>query len=224
METEKTAARQRVSELAQQMLPHGDFSGFFDAVYATAGGDAGGVPWADLRPHPVALVWFERQGLQGENRSALVVGCGLGDDAEELAGRGFQVTAFDVSPNAILWCRQRFPASSVDYQVADLLNAPRRWHQAFDFVLEVYTLQALPRRLRTPAIAGVAQFVAPGGHLLVVCRGRDPQDDPGTMPWPLTRDELAGFGQTGLREVLFEDVRDEDGRLFRVLYERQGPG
>jgi len=223
METEKKAARRRVSELAQKMLPQGDFSGFFDAVYVTAQGDAGGVPWADLQPHPVALAWFEQQNLQGKNQRALVVGCGLGDDAEELARRGFRVTAFDVSPNAILWCKQRFPTSSVDYQVADLLDAPVRWHQAFDFVLEVYTLQALPRRLRTRAIAGVAQFVAPCGHVLVVCRGRDPRDDPGTMPWPLTRDELASFEQAGLSEVLLEDVRDVDGQLFRVLYRREHP-
>lgn len=221
METDKTPARQRVSALAQQMLPQGDFSGFFDAVYATAEGDASGVPWADLQPHPVALAWFEQQNLQGKNQSALVIGCGLGDDAEELARRGFQVTAFDISPNAIVWCKQRFPSSSVDYQVADLLDAPVRWRQAFDFVLEVYTLQALPRRLRTRAIAGVAQCVAPTGHLLVVCRGRDPWEDPGTMPWPLTRDELANFRQAGLSEVLLEDVRDMDGRLFRGLYHRQ---
>lgn len=220
MRTDKTAARQRVSGLAQQMLPRGDFSGFFDAVYATAEGDAGGVPWADLQPHPVALAWLDQQGVQGEKRSALVVGCGLGDDAEELAGRGFQVTAFDVSPNAIAWCKQRFPASPVDYLVADLLDAPARWHQAFDFVLEVYTLQALPRRLRTRVIASVAQFVAPGGQLLVVCRGRDPQDDPGTMPWPLTRDELDHFERVGLRAERVEDVRDEDGWHFRALYER----
>lgn len=220
MSADKTAARQRLRELAQQMLPHGDFSGFFDAVYATAEGDASRVPWADLQPHPVAQAWLEQQKVQGESRSALVVGCGLGDDAEELAGRGFQVTAFDVSPNAIAWCRQRFPASSVDYLVADLLDAPASWRQTFDFVLEVYTLQALPRRLRTSAIASVAQFVAPGGQLLVVCRSRDSQEDPGSMPWPLTRDELAHFGQVGLHEVLLEDVRDEDGRHFRALYER----
>jgi SAM-dependent methyltransferase len=220
MSSDKTAARQRLTELAQQMLPRGDFSGFFDAVYATAKGDASGVPWADLQPHPVAQAWLEQQRLRGENHRALVVGCGLGDDAEELAGRGFQVTAFDVSPNAIAWCKQRFPASPVDYLVADLLEAPARWRQAFDFVLEVYTLQALPRRLRTSAIASVAQFVAPGGQLLVVCRGRDPQDDPGNMPWPLARDELAHFAQVGLREMLLEDVRDEDGRHFRALYQR----
>lgn len=220
MSIDKTAARQRVYELAQRILPSGDFAGFFDAVYAAAEGDASGVPWADLQPHPVGLAWLERQNIQGEGRSALVVGCGLGDDAEELAGRGFHVTAFDVSPNAIAWCNQRFPASSVNYQVADLLNAPVAWSQAFDFVLEVYTIQALPRELRARAIAGIAQFVAPGGQLLIVCRGRDPHEDPGTLPWPLTRAELAQFAQNGLREVLFEDVRDEDGRHFRAVYER----
>ncbi len=220
MSTDKTAARQRVYELAQRILPSGDFAGFFDAVYATAEGDASGVPWADLQPHPVALAWLERQNVQGEGKSALVVGCGLGDDAEELAGRGFHVTAFDVSPHAIAWCKQRFPASSVNYQVADLLNAPAAWSQAFDFVLEIYTIQALPRELRARAIAGIAQFVAPAGQLLVVCRGREPHEDPGTLPWPLTRAELAEFEQHGLREVSFEDVRDEDGRHFRVVYGR----
>lgn len=220
MSTEKMAARQRVYELAQRILPSGDFASFFDAVYATAEGDTSGVPWADLQPHPMALAWLERQNVQGEGRSALVVGCGLGDDAEELARRGFHVTAFDVSPNAIAWCKQRFPTSSVNYQAADLLNAPAAWSQAFDFVLEIYTIQALPRELHTRAIAGLAQFVAPGGQLLIICRGREPQEEPGTLPWPLTRAELAQFEQHGLSEVSFEDVRDEDGRHFRAVYER----
>lgn len=220
MNVDKTQARQRVRELAQRMLPTGDFVGFFDAVYTTAEGDTNGVPWADLQPHPVALSWLEQRRVQGQGRRALVVGCGLGDDAEELARRGFAVTAFDVSPNAIAWCRQRFPNSSVDYQAADLFNAPAAWNQAFDFVLEIYTIQALPHALRERAIASIASFVAPGGQLLVVCRGRDPQDEPGTMPWPLTRADLALFEQSGLREQSFEDVRDEDGRHFRVVYSK----
>jgi SAM-dependent methyltransferase len=220
MKVDKTAGRQRVRELAQRMLPSGDIAGFFDAVYTTAEGDTNGVPWADLQPHPVALAWLQQHQVQGNGRSALVVGCGLGDDAEELARRGFRVTAFDISPRAIAWCRQRFPASSVAYQEADLFKAPRPWQQAFDFVLEIYTIQALSLQLRAQAIAGVADFVAPGGQLLVVCRGREVQDDPGTMPWPLTRDELAQFELASLREQSFEDVRDEDGRHFRVVYTR----
>lgn len=220
MDSDKTAARQRVRELAQRMLPGGDIASFFDAVYATAEGDTDGVPWADLQPHPAALAWLQQQNVQGQGRSALVVGCGLGDDAEELARRGFKVTAFDVSPNAIAWCRQRFPESSVHYQPANLFNAPEEWRQAFDFVLEIYTIQAIPRQFREQVIANIAQFVAPGGQLLIVCRGREPEDDPGTMPWPLTRAELALFEQAGLHEVSFEDVQIEEQRHFRVVYER----
>ena len=108
----------------------------------------------------------------------------------------------------------------MDYQAADLLDAPAAWRQAFGFVLEIYTIQALPHTLRERAIASIASFVAPGGQLLVVCRGRDPQDDPGTMPWPLTRAELALFEKYGLHEESFEDVRDEDGRHFRVIYRK----
>lgn len=220
MAKDKTQARARLREIGQRMLPSGDFSGFFDAVYASAHGDADTIPWADLQPHPVALAWLEAHKIAGSGKEALVIGCGLGDDAQELARRGFQVTAFDVSPNAIAWCKQRFPDSSVDYQTADLFATPAEWRQAFDFVLEIYTIQALPIARRSEVMANVANFVAPAGQLLVVCRGRDPQEDPGTMPWPLTRAELAEFEQFGLREISFEDVRDEDGRHFRVVCER----
>lgn len=220
MNIDKTQTLQRVRELALRLLPAGDFAGFFDAVYTTANGDTNSVPWANLQPHPIALPWLQQQNVQGQGRHALVVGCGLGDDAEELARRGFAVTAFDISPNAIAWCQQRFPGSIVHYQTADLFDAPTEWRQAFDFVLEIYTVQALPRTLREHAIASIASFVAPGGQLLVVCRGCDPQDDPGIMPWPLIRDELDVFKQSGLSELSFEDVRDEDGRHFRAVYSR----
>ncbi|HLG75920.1 MAG TPA: class I SAM-dependent methyltransferase [Ktedonobacteraceae bacterium] len=216
----KAQAGQRVRELAQRMLPTGDIAGLFDAVYATANGDASGVPWADLQPHPVSLAWLQQHNVLGHKRRALVVGCGLGDDAEDLAGRGFVVTAFDVSPTAIAWCQRRFPASSVNYQVADLFNAPSAWQQAFDLVQEIYTIQALPVTMRRQAIEHIASFVAPDGQLLIVCRGREPQDDPGTMPWPLTRADLDIFQQSGLHEESFEDIRSEDARHFRVVYRR----
>ena len=154
----------------------------------------------------------------------LVVGCGLGDDAEELAARGFRVTAFDVSPRAIDWCRQRFPDTAVDYRVADALALPTAWSRAFDLVVEIYTLQVLPPELRTTAIEQLAQCVAPGGSLLVVARARDAADDRGTMPWPLLREELDAFVQCGLEIASFEDFldRSEDPtvRRFRAEYRR----
>jgi hypothetical protein len=106
--------------------------------------------------------------------------------------------------------------------VANLLELPSELVGAFDLVFEAYTVQALPQSVREAAIGGVASLVAPGGRLLVVCSGRDPEDDPGRLPWPLTRDDLARFAGRGLVERRFEDVRDGGSRQFRVLYERPG--
>ena len=108
---------------------------WFEGVYSNANQQTNHIPWADLRSNPFLLEWLETIEPDTHNKSAVVVGCGLGDDAEELAQRGYNVTAFDVSATAVDWCRQRFPDSKVDYVVADLFNLSKDWH--FDFVLEM---------------------------------------------------------------------------------------
>jgi len=52
-------------------------------------------------------------GADLRNRRILVVGCGLGDVALNLARNGALVDAFDVSPRAIDICRQRAAANGV---------------------------------------------------------------------------------------------------------------
>ena len=216
-------ARERARRMARESIERGDPTGWFEALYAEAGGDEGAVPWADEVPNPHLVGWLERAGPRPPRSRALVVGCGLGDDAEELARRGFAVVAFDVSPTAVGWCRRRFPGSRVEYTVADVLAPPHAWERAFDLVVEIYTLQALPPGPREAAIGRIAATVAPGGTLLVLARGREPEEDPGSMPWPLTRAELAGFADHGLREEAFEDYLDGEDppvRRFRAEYGR----
>jgi hypothetical protein len=134
------------------------------------------------------------------------------------------VTAFDVAPTAIEWCRRRFPRSAVSYGVADVLDPPAEWRRAFDFVLESYTLQALPPEPRGRAMKGVADFMAPSGRLLVICRGRDAHETEGSLPWPLTRADLARFvDEGGLVEESFEDyveAEDPPVRRFRCVFRR----
>jgi len=219
MPRDRTAAR----KLAQESLSKGDATGWFERLYEQAVGNEQSVPWADMEPNPHFLSWLARRNLSGNGKTALVVGCGLGDDAEELARRQFRVVAFDISPTAIDWCRRRFPNSPVEYVAADLLEPPESWAGAFDFVLEVYTFQVLPASLREQLASKVAGCVSPGGTLLVVARGREAFGDPGQMPWPVTREELATFMDFGLREVCFEDFLDDETppvRRFRVEYVR----
>ena len=72
----------------------------FEKIYAQAGDDLSEIPWATLRPMPELVSWLDRQA-PAAGQTALVVACGLGDDAEEVSRRGFRVTAFDLVPAAI---------------------------------------------------------------------------------------------------------------------------
>ncbi len=196
------------------------------ALYAQAGGDERLIPWADMVVNPGLVEWLARKEIVRGGRKCITIGCGLGDDAEAMARLGFEVVAFDISPTAIEWCRARFPGSRVHYCVADLFASPESWNVAFDFVLESYTLQVLPPDLRSRAMECMARGVARGGTLLVLARGRDSEDDPGSMPWPLTRDELDHFRRAGLAEIAFEDYLDREDlpvRRFRVEYRREIP-
>jgi SAM-dependent methyltransferase len=222
-------SRERTKQLQGEFAARRDPLGWFDALYREAAGDASVIPWADLRDNPQFLAWRARSGIDLRSRSSLVVGCGLGDDAETVAASGGEVTAFDLSATAIEWCRRRFPQSRVRYVAADLFHAPAAWQRAFGFVLEINTLQALPADLRPDAIARVADFVAPDGTLLVICRGRDAGDPVNGPPWPLVRGELEGFRAAGLDagsvDIVVDDA-DPPVRRFVAVFtrSRQPPG
>src|SRR5947209_18068479 len=94
-------------ELANLYVEQGDPKGWFEILYRQARGEAAVIPWADLRPNPHLVEWLSRAALPAGR--ALVVGCGLGDDAELLASLGWSVVAFDISAEAIRWAHQRFP-------------------------------------------------------------------------------------------------------------------
>ncbi|MGD1095603.1 MAG: class I SAM-dependent methyltransferase [Bryobacteraceae bacterium] len=151
--------------------------------------------WSRLKPpdpaerlrqnkSPHLLEFWSAHPQNSAGKLALVIGTGLGDDAEQVAAWGFETTAFDISPTAICACRKRFPASSVHYAAANLLDPPAGWLGKFDFVFEANTIQALPAAIRSKAIERAAQFARPGGLLLVVARAREPEEHVGELPWP----------------------------------------
>jgi SAM-dependent methyltransferase len=215
--------RTRARELAAEYARKGDPTGWFDVLYKEAEEGKSVVPWADRGANPGLIAFWSAKPEKTDGKKALVIACGLGDDAEQLAAWGFETTAFDISDTAIQMARRRFPQSAVNYRVADLFQPPAEWEQMFDFVFEANTAQALPAEIRAAAIQRIVGFVRPGGKVLAIVRARESDEPQGELPWPLTRAEMNEFVRAGLAEETFEDYFDNEeppARRFRGLYTR----
>lgn len=217
------AIRERTKQLAAESIERGDATGWFETLYAEADGNNEKIPWADLEPNKFLVEFAKQTNLQGSSQSALVVGCGLGDDASFLEGLGFCVTAFDISETAIKWAKKLHAETKIEFYTADLFDSPKVWNNAFDFVLEVYTIQPLPLEIRAKVIDEIAKFVKNDGKLVVVTRGREDDEETLELPWALSRFDLSRFTENGLRENKFIEMPGDEEipvRRFVVEYVR----
>lgn len=221
--------RRQAGVFARRSLENSDPTGWFDALYASAVAGEVSMPWDRDQANPVLVGWAGERHVTGARQRALIVGAGMGRDAEFVAGLGFDTVAFDVSPTAVETVRSRHPRSSVDYLVANLLEPPAEWTRAFDLVVEIYTVQAMPRPVRAQAIGNVADMVGPGGTLLVI-QVVQPDDvpEPAGPPWPLTRAEIEAFGtphqpddDRGLELVELTTAAGELGPQWRAEFRRR---
>lgn len=190
--------------LAHESLVQNDPTGWFERLYSAASEGEAVVPWDRGTAHPLLVEWVEASTPAGQGKRALVVGAGTGWDAELVADQGYDTTAFDISPSAVATAERNHPDSKAEYQVADLLNPPAEWHRAFDLVVEIYTVQALPIPIQPEATQHVSDFVRPGGTLVVIAAARD-GDTPDSAiegpPWPLTRAAMDAFTTPDLRLI-----------------------
>ena len=174
---------------------------FFESMYENADHDnLSAIPWATLAPN----VYLEKHlSLQGpvSGKKALVIGCGLGDDALILEKHGYEVEAFDISPSAIALAKKRHPESKVNFHVGNIYNMPESSVGKYDFVYEGLTIQSLPPADREKLVKIIVSLVAQNGELLVYANTQDDTDNYGGPPWPLYEDEFTLFEKEGLEEI-----------------------
>lgn len=207
-------------------LESGDPVGWFEPVYAAARRDIAAIPWAAPDAHPYLTAWLAAPVATPPGRRAVVVGCGLGDDARAVAGHGFEVTAFDVAPSAVAWAARRHRRSGITWRTLDLLDADARapLDGAFDLVVEVLTVPYLPGVVRDAAMHAVGALVAPGGVLVVVtvlAAGPDPAAD--GPPWPQAPSELAAYRSAGLVRLALDHPAPDAGEAVlpaRLTFQR----
>ena len=181
---------------------------FFESVYKNADhDDLAAIPWATLAPN----VYLEKHLSMHEpvsGKKALVIGCGLGDDALILEKHGYEVEAIDISPSAIDLARKRHPESKVDFHVGDIYDMPASSIGKYDFVYEGLTIQSLPPADREKLVRIIVSLVADNGELLVYAHSQNDEENFGGPPWPLYADEFALFEKEGLEKIY--DKKEEE--------------
>ena len=199
-----------------------DATSWFDNYYKDANKEIDTVAWAKGEVNPFLQEYLDN--FRGTPSKAIVIGCGLGDDAFALYAAGFDVTAIDISEEAINWAKERFDGAEIDFRVADLFALPEELLGQFDFVFEAFTIQSLPLALRDRVITAITSLMKPDAKVLAVCNAKLDHEKFEGPPWPLTFNELRLFTMKQCKELEFSIFENESALSklkVRALFQKE---
>ena len=101
-----------------------------------------GHSWAAENRTPIGLETIRKFAIV-ETAQVLEIGCGEGRDARAVLEAGFDLTATDISAEAIRYCKEHFPAYENRFRVMDCLAD--RISQRYDFIYAVAVVHMLVR-------------------------------------------------------------------------------
>ena len=101
-----------------------------------------GHSWAAENRTPIVLETIRKFAI-AETAQVLEIGCGEGRDARAVLEAGFDLTATDISAEAIRYCKEHFPAYENRFRVMDCLAD--RIAQRYDFIYAVAVVHMLVR-------------------------------------------------------------------------------
>lgn len=167
------------------------------------------IPWIVEKP-PTVLVDLIESGVIGPCK-AVDLGCGTGNYAIWLAGRGFQVTGIDISPTAIGIARENAKRKGVrcDFIAADVLGDLREVGGTFDFAYDWELLHHIFPEHRKKYVENVARLLNPKGRCLSVCFSEKNPQFGGT----------GKYRKTPLGTVLYFSSEAELRDLFEPLFQ-----
>jgi len=154
---------------------------FFDRAYE------GDPLWETGRPQP-AFVRLEEEGsIVGR---VVDVGCGTGETALYLAGRGHPVWGLDISPNAIrrAEAKARERGREATFRVANLLDLADLGAQ-FETAVDCGLFHVFLDAHRPRYVENVGRLLVPNGRLFLLCFSEEEPTDWGG-PRRVTRAEI----------------------------------
>lgn len=96
--------------------------------------------WASNVPSAIVLQTMERYGIN-RDMPILELGCGEGRDAIRLLEAGYCITATDISPEAVRYCRERWPEFGENFRILDCIGG--ELDGKFDFIYAVALIHML---------------------------------------------------------------------------------
>jgi len=145
---------------------------------------AGQAPWDIGKPQKPFIDVADR--ITG---SILDAGCGTGDTALFLAGRGRQVTGIDFLEEPIQRAKRKAAERGLfaTFLVKDALTL-EDWSERFDNVIDSSLFHFLTDEDRKKYVTGLATVLKPGGRLFLMCFS---DEEPGTQgPRRVSKKEL----------------------------------
>ena len=182
----------------------------FEAMYA------GQAPWDIGKPQKPFLDVADR--ITG---SVLDAGCGTGDTALFLAGRGCQVTGIDFLDVPIQRAKRKAAERGVQatFLVQDAL-ALKDWTERFDNVIDSGLFHVFSDEDRRRYVEGLATVFKPGGRLFLLCFS---DEEPGTQgPRRVSKEELHAAFAEGWSIESIEPVRVEVRPNFKDVTFSEG--
>ena len=173
----------------------------------------GQAPWEIGGPQPEIVRLAESGAITG---LVLDVGCGTGENALYLAGRGLDVWGIDFIPKAIERARAKAleRGLGVHFQVGDALKL-EVLGRTFDTVIDSGLFHTFSDEERSVFVRSLVRAVRPGGVGYIL--SFSDQEPPGQGPRRVTQDEI----RSAFRE--WWTVESVEETRFRALDDPQAP-
>jgi SAM-dependent methyltransferase len=155
------------------------------------------------------------------------LGCGSGNDAIYLAGRGFDVTAIDIAPSALSQAEKKAKDAGVKvgWLHADVLNPPEL--EPFDLIYDRGCYHGVRRQNAAGYVATLRRLSRPGTQVLILAGNANEPPPHSGPPRVREADIRADFGPwfefQWLRETRFDTTElDRKGALaWSILLRRK---
>ncbi len=155
--------------------------------------------WASDVPSDIVTQVMVKYHI-GQNAKILELGCGEGRDAMLLLRRGYNLTATDISPEAVRYCREKLPEFSEKFQVLDCVGGA--WEEKYDFIYAVAVVHMLVEEGDRAAFYRFIQSHLKENGLALVCTMGDGAMERSSDPNSAFDLQMRTHGQSGKQLML----------------------